>query len=69
MTPFVQGRLLGKRVWASVRSRCAACQARIAFRVDSDFAWRIDEGPTSPLVFEPSIDWAAFRAPTIVNDY
>jgi len=37
--------------------------------MDSDFRWRMDEGPPSPLVFEPSIDWTTFRAPTIVNDY
>ena len=69
MTPFVQGRLRGERVWASVRSGCAACQADLAFTVDSDFRWSIDRGPTSPLVFEPSIDWASFGGPTIVNDY
>lgn len=65
----MQGRLRGEPVRASVQSRCAACETAIAFTVDSDFRWRIDGGPASPLVFEPSIDWAAFRAPTIVNDY
>ncbi len=50
-------------------SECAACHTPVAFTVDSDFQWRIDGGPASPLVFEPSIDWTTFRAPTIVNDY
>jgi len=54
---------------ASVRSECAACHTALAFTVDSDFRSRMDEGPASPLVFEPSIDWTTFRAPTIVNDY
>ena len=69
MTPFVQGRLRGRRVSASIRSECAACGTTIGFVVDSDFRWRIDAGPASPLVFQPSIDWSRFRAPTIVNDY
>lgn len=69
MTPFVQGRLRGETVSALVRSECAACHAPIAFTVDSDFRWRIDGGAPPPLVFQPSIDWAAFGAPTIVNDY
>ncbi len=69
MTPFVQGRLSGKLVTAAVRSRCAACDAPIEFTVDSEFDWRIDVGPAAPLIFQPSIDWATFKAPTIINDY
>jgi hypothetical protein len=56
-------------VSASVRSECAECRAELGFTVDSDFRWRIEIGPPGPLLFEPSIDWAGFRAPTIVNDY
>jgi hypothetical protein len=56
-------------VSATVRSHCAECQADLNFTVDSDFRWRITSGAPSPLVFEPSIDWTSFRAPTIVNDY
>ncbi len=69
MTPFVQGRLLGRMVSARVESRCAACETNIAFTVDSQFTWTIQAGPNAPLCFQPSIDWATFRAPTIVNDY
>ncbi len=65
----MQGRLSGTSVSARIASRCAACDARIAFTVDSDFAWHIDAGPRAPLIFQPSIDWANFHAPTIVNDY
>jgi len=65
----VQGRLRGEPVSAAVQSGCAACGSTIAFTIDSDFRWRIDAGPGAPLVFQPSIDWTTFRAPTIVNDY
>ncbi len=57
------------RVSGSVASECAACHAAIAFTVDSDFRWRIDGGPSGPLIFQPSIDWTNFRAPTIIHDY
>jgi hypothetical protein len=56
-------------VSAAVRSECAACKTRTEFTVDSEFRSRIDSGPASPLIFQPSIDWNSFRAPTIVNDY
>ncbi len=52
-----------------VRSECAACKTGMEFAIDSEFRSRIESGPTSPLIFEPSIDWTTFRAPTIVNDY
>jgi hypothetical protein len=65
----VQGRLRGEHVSASIRSECAECRAELGFTVDSDLRWRIEIGPRSPLLFEPSIDWASFRAVTIVNDY
>ncbi len=65
----MQGRLSGKLVSAQIRSRCAACDSHVDFTVDSEFTWRIDAGPPSPLIFQPSIDWANFHAPTIVNDY
>lgn len=65
----MQGRLRGEPVRAAVHSECAACHTRIAFVIDSEFRWRIDGDPIFPLIFEPSIDWTTFRAPTIVNDY
>lgn len=65
----MQGRLRKQVVSASVQSECAACRAVLEFRIDSEFRWRIETGPPSPLLFEPSIDWTRFRAPTIVNDY
>jgi hypothetical protein len=56
-------------VSASVRSECAECRAELGFTIDSDLRWRIEIGPRTPLLFEPSIDWASFRGATIVNDY
>ncbi len=65
----MQGRLRGERVSASIGSECAACRGPIVFTIDSGFRWRILSGQAAPLVFQPSIDWAAFRAPTIIDDY
>ncbi len=56
-------------VRAAVHSECAACHEPMVFAIDSQFRFRIDGEPPLPLIFQPSIDWTTFRAPTIVNDY
>jgi hypothetical protein len=39
------------------------------FGIDSELSWRILEGGSSPLVFEPEVDWATFSDPNIIDGY
>ena len=64
----MQGRLRRAPLTVRIDSRCATCARPITVAVDQDLRWRADPGP-GPLVFEPSIDWARFRAPNIIDDY
>jgi hypothetical protein len=68
-TPFVQGRLRKTALSIRVQSRCAECRGDLEIDVSDQMDWQVRTGTDAILVFEPSIDWAAFSAPTIVRDY
>lgn len=38
-------------------------------RVDSQLNWTVLEGGSSPLVFEPDVNWATFTDPNIIDGY
>ncbi len=38
-------------------------------QVDSQLNSRVLEGGSSPVVFEPSVDWTTFTDPTIIDGY
>ena len=66
---FVLGRLLGRRLSARVRTICAISGRPLRLNIDSDVSWRVDRRSVQPLLFVPSLDWRAFRAPNIIDDY
>jgi hypothetical protein len=68
-TPFVQGRLRKQALSIGIDSECAHCAAHLRIDVSDAMECQVREGPETILVFEPSIDWAVFKAPTIVRDY
>ena len=37
--------------------------------LDSELHFQVRDGGPEPLVFEPEIDWRAFRAPNIIDAY
>jgi hypothetical protein len=61
--------LLGRRLSARVRTICAISGRPLRLNIDSDVSWRVDRGSAQPLLFVPSLDWRAFRAPNIIDDY
>ncbi|HTP50306.1 MAG TPA: hypothetical protein VMK42_06390 [Anaeromyxobacteraceae bacterium] len=63
----MQGRLDGRPATVRIESRCATCFRPIEIEVDEEFRWRTSGEP--PLVLEPSIDWARFKRPNILQDY
>jgi hypothetical protein len=68
-TPFVQGRLRGEPLSVDIESSCACCGRALRLTVDSEMVTEVHSKGAEPLVFEPDVDWARFRAPTIIDDY
>ena len=68
-TPFVQGRLRKTPLTVTIDSRCALCQTHLCIDVSDRMECRVRAGTDTILVFEPSVDWTTFKAPTIVRDY
>jgi len=52
-----------------IKTTCAHCGEAIKLVVDSELNYRIEQGGSSPLVFEPDIDWSEFKDPTIIDGY
>jgi len=52
-----------------IKTSCAHCGDPIELVVDSDLNHRIERGGSSPLVFEPDVDWSRFEDPTIIDGY
>lgn len=64
--PFVEGRLRNEPLTVEIESSCAHCNEPIAIRVDSELRY---ESSAAPMIFEPRLDWSAFRDPNIINQY
>lgn len=67
--PFVEGRLRQKPLTVEIRTKCAHCDRRIDLSVDSELHYRVAQKDARPMVFEPRVDWSAFREPNIIHHY
>jgi hypothetical protein len=56
-------------VVVDITTTCAHCGESMELVVDSELNHRIEKGGSSPLVFEPEIDWSRFKDPTIIDGY
>jgi hypothetical protein len=65
----VQGRLRGEKLQVRIDSECHHCARPLALKVDEELGWRVLSRDASPLLFEPEIDWNAFRGHNIIHDY
>jgi hypothetical protein len=65
----VQGHLRKSYLEVEIKTTCAHCGEAIELVVDSQLNYRIEKGGSSPLVFEPEIDWSEFKDPTIIDGY
>ena len=68
-TPFVQGRLRNGPVTVTISTACAHCGQPLHVVVDSEMRSRVLEETAEPLVFEPEVNWEAFREPNIIHRY
>ena len=62
----MEGRLRQQDLTIDIRSRCAHCDRAIAISIDHELRY---DAPPDVLVFEPRIDWPAFREPNIIHHY
>jgi hypothetical protein len=65
----VQGHLRKSYLEVEIKTTCAHCGEAIELVVDSELNYRIEKGGSSPLVFEPEVDWSEFKDPTIIDGY
>lgn len=65
----MQGRLRGDRLRVHIDSQCHHCARPLTLEVDDELRWRVLSPGASPLLFEPTMDWPNFHAPSIVHDY
>jgi 5-methylcytosine-specific restriction endonuclease McrA len=65
----VQGLLRKSSLEVEIKSTCAHCGEPIELVVDSELNHRVARGGPNPLVFEPDINWAEFKDPTIIDGY
>jgi len=66
---FVQGHLRKERLQVEISTSCAHCDRPLHILVDEQLRLRVRERDADPRVFLPSIDWASFREPNIINAY
>jgi len=65
----VQGHLRKSPLEVEIKTTCGHCGEAMEIVVDSELNYRIEKGGPSPLVFEPTVDWSAFKDPTIIDGY
>jgi len=69
VAPFVQGRLRGEKLSIDLESECAHCGKPLHISIDSELNSQVREKDAEPLLFEPDVDWDAFKGANIINDY
>ena len=50
-------------------SECHHCSRPMAIEVDEKLRSRVLSHGTSPLIFEPDMDWSTFQGANIIHDY
>ena len=66
--PFVQGQLWQKDVRVTVDTTCAYSKQPMKIIFDNHLNFEAPDG-SEPILFEPSVDWANFTEPNIINAY
>jgi hypothetical protein len=68
-TPFVQGRLLGRRLTATVQTSCAHCGKPMTFDLDSEMVFMNRSPGSEPVVFMPDVNWEEHKEPSIIDAF
>jgi len=65
----VQGRLRRQKLEIDIVSACGHCGHALRMTVDQDLGCTVLGAGAEPLLFEPSVDWAKFTGPDIIDVY
>ena len=65
----MQGHLTNTELEIEIETVCGHCQEPIRLSVDSELNFRMREGGSQPLVFEPEVLWDEFTDPNIIDGY
>ena len=65
----MQGQLRNEHLSIEIDTSCAHCGETLRLSVDSELRWRVLEGGSEPLVFEPDVDWSSFDEANILDAY
>ena len=65
----MQGRLRKTPLSVSIATECAHCAHSLHLVVTSDLEYRVAEQASTPLVFQPFVDFDTLTEPSIINAY
>ena len=68
-TPFVQGRLREEALSVIIRTECRDCAQPIIIEMDSELNYKVLEGPATPLVFVPFVDFNKLAERSIIDAF
>ncbi|HYL98076.1 MAG TPA: hypothetical protein VEZ90_03905 [Blastocatellia bacterium] len=65
----MEGRLFNQQLSVDIITECGHCGLPMNLSLDDQLtAIRHDEG-SNPILFEPHVDWATFKDPTIIHGF
>ncbi len=68
-TPFVQGRLRGEHLSATIQTECAHCHQPLRLEVDSEMNYQVKEVGAAPVLFVPMVNFEKLNKPSIIDDF
>ena len=68
-TPFVQGRLRGRKLSITVKTSCACCNEPMELEIDSDMNIHGRPDEIDPIIFIPDVDLMALDEPNIISSF
>ena len=67
--PFVQGRLRGQALSATIETACGHCGRPLHLEIDSELNVQVAEAEASPLVHVPLVNVQKLNAPSIIDGF
>jgi hypothetical protein len=65
----VQGRLRREKLTVRIDTACGCCGRRLRLTADEELRFAVESRGAEPLLFEPHVDWGAFRGRDIRRVY
>ena len=65
----MQGHLRKSPLVVEIKTTCAHCGEVMELVVDNELNCQTVKDGSTPLIFEPDVDWSEFKYPTIIDGY